>query len=102
MAKILFKPLKDIPDSAVQNLGFQCVYSFGILLIPNTSIGVRRLHDTEKSGWRLLWLLTIIGFLYVIYLYVQPSDKTPNKYGDPPVSSKKNDFAEGARFTREK
>ncbi|MFL2645837.1 MAG: DUF805 domain-containing protein [Dehalococcoidia bacterium] len=73
-----------------------------ILLIPNTSIGVRRLHDTGKSGWRLLWLLTIIGFLYVIYLYVQPSDKTPNKYGDPPVSSKKNDFAEGARFTREK
>tara|TARA_B100000700_G_scaffold327686_1_gene443056 strand:+ start:13334 stop:13735 length:402 start_codon:yes stop_codon:yes gene_type:complete len=73
-----------------------------ILLIPNISIGVRRLHDTGKSGWRLLWMLTIVGFLYIIYLYVQPSDKTSNKYGEPPVGAKKSDFVEGARFTREK
>jgi len=73
-----------------------------ILLIPNISIGVRRLHDTGKSGKKLFWLLTIIGFLYIIYLYVQPGEKIPNKYGTAPTSSEKKDFTEGTRFTRDK
>jgi uncharacterized membrane protein YhaH (DUF805 family) len=54
------------------------------VLIPGIAVGVRRLHDTGHSGWNLLWGLTIIGLLYVLYLYVQPTQPGANAYGSPP------------------
>ena len=57
------------------------------LLIPGLAVGVRRLHDIDKSGWNLLWgLVPFFGGLYLLYLYVQPGTPGPNKYG-PPASS---------------
>lgn len=53
-----------------------------ILLIP----GIRRLHDIDKSGKNALWgLLPIIGWIYLIYLYCQPSDPDENYYGYPSI-----------------
>jgi uncharacterized membrane protein YhaH (DUF805 family) len=52
------------------------LYSLAVLL-PSLGIAVRRLHDIGKSGWWLLAaLVPVIGWIYVIYLYCQPS-KTP-------------------------
>lgn len=55
------------------------------LLLPNLAVGCRRMHDVEKSGWNMLWSLTIIGILYVLYLYVQPGTPGENKYGSDPL-----------------
>ena len=41
-----------------------------IVLIPSISVTIRRLHDVNKSGWNLLWYLTIVGTLYIIYLNI--------------------------------
>lgn len=53
------------------------------LLLPNLAIGVRRLHDVGKSWkWILLILIPVLGWIYLIYLYIQPS-VGPNEYGAP-------------------
>ena len=51
-----------------------------ILLIPSINAATRRLHDTNKSGWRLLWILTGIGCLFVIYWLIIKSDADKNSY----------------------
>jgi uncharacterized membrane protein YhaH (DUF805 family) len=57
------------------------------LFIPGLAVGVRRLHDVGKSGWNLLWLLLpILGLIYLIYLFVQPSQSAPNNYGTAPLA----------------
>lgn len=53
------------------------------LLLPALGVGVRRLHDIGKSWkWMLLILIPILGWIYLIYLMIQPSDG-PNAYGSP-------------------
>lgn len=54
------------------------------VLIPSISIGVRRLHDVNKSGWwYLLLFIPLIGPLVLLYWAVQPGDAHSNTYGDP-------------------
>ena len=57
------------------------------LLLPNFSVAIRRLHDTDHSGWWLLIaLIPIIGFIVLLVFYVRESDPGENKYGPPPVA----------------
>ena len=49
------------------------LYSLAVLL-PTLGLAVRRLHDIGKSGWWVLVsLIPVLGWIYVIYLYCQPS-----------------------------
>lgn len=49
------------------------LYSLAVLL-PSLGLAVRRLHDIGKSGWWVLVaLVPVLGWIYVIYLYCQPS-----------------------------
>jgi uncharacterized membrane protein YhaH (DUF805 family) len=58
------------------------------LFIPNIAVGARRLHDIGKSGWNQLWgLIPLFGWIYVIYLYVQPSVLGTNQYGPQPSAN---------------
>ena len=53
--------------------------------VPNIAVSVRRLHDTGKSGWMvLLVLVPLFGWLYLLFLYVQPGTSGPNAYGPDP------------------
>lgn len=57
-----------------------------VLLIPGLTVSVRRLHDTNRSGWHLLaFLIPVLGFLYLLYLFVRPGDISSNNYGAPPT-----------------
>ena len=75
---------------------------FGLAtLIPGLAIGVRRLHDIDRSGWWiLLWLISwlIIPLVVLVFWAVKKSDEDENKYGpvrqpvgymdsDPPFAS---------------
>ncbi len=49
------------------------LYTLAVLL-PGLGLAVRRLHDIGKSGWWvLIGFVPILGWIYLIYLYCQPS-----------------------------
>lgn len=84
-----------------------------LIFLPGLAVGIRRLHDVNKSGWWLLypWLglilvpiaslfddtslmdsmvvisfsLMTLGYLYVLYLAIKKSDSGENQYGKNPV-----------------
>jgi uncharacterized membrane protein YhaH (DUF805 family) len=54
------------------------------LLVPTIAVGVRRLHDTDKSGWfLLLGLIPCVGPITLIVFFVLPSNVGPNRFGVP-------------------
>ncbi|RKO70469.1 DUF805 domain-containing protein [Sphingobacterium puteale] len=55
------------------------------LFIPGLAAAVRRLHDTNKSGWFILVVfIPFIGWIYLFYLLVIEGDKGSNQYGPDP------------------
>ncbi len=53
------------------------------LMIPSLAVSVHRMHDTGRSGWKLLWSLTIIGVIPVIVWLATAGDSNENAYGAP-------------------
>lgn len=54
----------------------------GILILPNASLIIRRLHDINKSGWWMLLFFTIVGIIPMFYwLYFKEGDQYENNYG---------------------
>ena len=52
--------------------------------IPNYAASVRRLHDTDKSGWMvLISVIPLIG-LYIIVLLIADGTKGKNRFGPKP------------------
>lgn len=60
------------------------LYSLAVI-IPGIAVTVRRLHDTERSGW---WLLTafvpLIGAIVLLVFMAQDSKSGQNQYGANP------------------
>src|SRR3954469_23834779 len=57
------------------------------LLLPGLAVGVRRLHDTGKSGWfMLLGLIPVVG-LILLYFMAQPGQAQDNEYGAAPAGA---------------
>ncbi len=55
-----------------------------VLLLPAVAVSIRRLHDIDRTGWwLLLGLVPIVGFLVLLYFYVQKGDVGPNRFGEP-------------------
>ncbi|HZY19728.1 MAG TPA: DUF805 domain-containing protein [Ramlibacter sp.] len=55
------------------------------LLLPAIAVGVRRLHDTGKSGWfMLIGLIPLVG-LILLYFFAQPSQQGDNAWGSAPT-----------------
>ena len=54
-----------------------------MVFIPSISLTVRRLHDVNKSGWNMLWILTLIGVFYVLHLNTIKGNEEDNNYGPP-------------------
>ena len=60
------------------------LYSLAIIL-PSLGVNVRRLHDTDRSGWWLLIVLVpLIGVIVLIVFYVQDSQASENRFGPNP------------------
>lgn len=66
--------------SAISN-----IFALAILL-PSLAVIVRRLHDTGRSAWNLLWaFLPLVGWIILLVFYCQAS-REANKYGEGPAS----------------
>jgi uncharacterized membrane protein YhaH (DUF805 family) len=60
------------------------VYSLAVLL-PSLAVGVRRLHDTGRSGWWLLIsLIPLIGAIVLVVFFATDGEPQPNAYGPDP------------------
>ena len=60
------------------------VYSLATL-IPGLAVTVRRLHDTNKSGWWILIaFLPLVGALVLLVFTVTEGDRGRNNFGDDP------------------
>ena len=53
-------------------------------MIPQIAVGVRRLHDINKSGWMYLLMLIPLGNLFLFVLFCFNSDKEDNRFGPNP------------------
>ena len=62
----------------------QAIWGLGTI-IPGIAIGVRRLHDIDKSGWWLfLSLAIIIGWIILLIWSIKEGTDGSNNYGDDP------------------
>jgi uncharacterized membrane protein YhaH (DUF805 family) len=58
-----------------------------VLLVPNLSVGARRLHDIGRSArWLLLLLVPCLGIVVLIVFACLAGQPQPNQYGEPPTS----------------
>ena len=54
--------------------------------VPYLAVGVRRLHDVNRSGWWLLAAVTIIGIFLLLYWLIKAGDAEPNRFGEKPIT----------------
>jgi uncharacterized membrane protein YhaH (DUF805 family) len=63
------------------------LYSLAVL-IPNLAVTVRRLHDTNRSGWWFfIVLVPFIGGIVLFIFLVQDSTPGENQYGANPKAA---------------
>ena len=55
------------------------------ILIPGIAVAIRRLHDTNRSGfWLLVGFVPVIGAIVLLIFLIQDSDQGDNQYGPNP------------------
>jgi uncharacterized membrane protein YhaH (DUF805 family) len=55
------------------------------LFLPGLAVAVRRLHDTDRSGWWLLiGLIPLIGFIVLLVFYCTEGTRGANRFGADP------------------
>jgi uncharacterized membrane protein YhaH (DUF805 family) len=56
------------------------------LILPQLAVGVRRLHDTNRSGWWYLLAFVPFGAVVILVFMCQDSAPVVNTYGPSPKS----------------
>lgn len=59
-----------------------------LTFLPSWAVGVRRLHDVDRTGWWMLIVLTVIGVVLLFYWSVKRGTWGPNRYGPDPLEGK--------------
>ena len=67
------------------NIGlFTSIYSLAVL-VPTLAVSVRRLHDTNHSGWwYFIALVPLAGAIILLVFFVRDSEPTYTQYGPNP------------------
>jgi uncharacterized membrane protein YhaH (DUF805 family) len=60
------------------------IYSLA-MLVPSLAVGVRRLHDVDKSGWfMLIAFIPLVGVIWLLVLDCTEGMRGANQYGPDP------------------
>jgi len=55
------------------------------LFLPGLSVAIRRLHDTDKTGWFiLLALIPLVGTIILLVFFLMPGTQGANRFGEQP------------------
>ncbi len=66
---------------------FSGIFSL-IILIPSISVGVRRLHDIDFSGWwMLLALVPLVGAIILLTFFALDGHPNTNRFGSNPKAT---------------
>lgn len=79
---VIISVVLEIIDNAV--IGTPVLSSLFSLatLLPGIAVGVRRLHDTDRSGWWLLLaFIPLIGAIILIVWFATEGTRGPNRFG---------------------
>ena len=85
LANIIVYVILDILGFAVGSI-FQIVggiYGLAVFL-PSIGVSIRRLHDTNRSGWWILiGLVPLVGWIVLLVFYCSAGTPGENSYGGP-------------------
>jgi len=73
-----------------QILGTGVIYIIAAiaLILPSLAVLIRRLHDTDRTGWWFwIMILPIIGTIVILVFTLIAGDEGDNKYGPNPYGS---------------
>ncbi|MEE8339241.1 MAG: DUF805 domain-containing protein [Xanthomonadales bacterium] len=79
--------LDGVTGSFNESIGIGMLSGIFILamIIPGLAVSVRRLHDTDRSGWWILIsLIPLIGGIWFLVLMVLDGTSGQNQYGPDP------------------
>jgi len=55
------------------------------VLVPTLAVGLRRLHDTDRSGWwTLIAFVPVIGAIVLLVFLIQDGQPGASRYGPDP------------------
>ena len=61
------------------------VYYSAAVAIPSLAVSVRRLHDTDRSGWWFgILLVPIVGAIAILVFMARPGSEMANRFGARP------------------
>ena len=88
---ITFGARVGVPEESVSSASplaiLPAIYGLAVLL-PAIGVSIRRLHDTNRSGWWLLIaLFPIVGAIVLIVFYAQAGDAGENQFGADPKAA---------------
>jgi uncharacterized membrane protein YhaH (DUF805 family) len=67
---------------AVSNIFWILYIGYALaLIVPSIAVAIRRLHDTNKSGWWLLIGIIPFGGLVLLVFYILEGTAGPNDHG---------------------
>ncbi|MCK0531907.1 DUF805 domain-containing protein [Sphingobium agri] len=74
-------------DTGYQTRGGPLTGLFGLaMLIPWLAVAVRRLHDTDRSGfWLLIIFFPLIGSLILLVFFIMSGTRGANRFGPDPI-----------------
>ncbi len=76
-----------LADSVAPGLGLISLIFTLLVFIPGLAISIRRLHDTDRSGWWvLLAFIPIIGSLVLLFFLVTKGTEGENRFGADPLA----------------
>ncbi len=80
---LIFSAVAGALDGMFGTMFISGIYGLAMFL-PGLAVSIRRLHDTDKTGWfLLLGLIPVVG-LVLIYFFIVEGDNGSNKYGNSP------------------
>ena len=73
----------DVPHFRIGISSIATLVATVALGFPSLAVSVRRLHDTNRSGWWILLQYTIIGAIPLYIWYASKGDHHANRFGHP-------------------
>ena len=73
-----------LADSETGSGPISLVYSLAVF-IPSIAVGIRRLHDVDRSGWwTLVIFVPLIGLILLLYWFCKDGTPGDNRFGPNP------------------